>query len=99
MTWGTHCPQCGREDCGWAAGNYCEGNTRRPPEGYRLRPGLPDFGIPGFFFYVEKRKRGWFREQWHEIEGCRANTPDKAMALLNEQMTFRLGYVGTTGHD
>lgn len=93
MTWGSHCPQCGREDCGWSAGDYCEGNTIRPPSGYRLRPAMRDFGYPGFFFYVEKQTRGWFRNRWREVEGCRSDTPTKAMELLREQMTFRVGAV------
>ena len=56
-----------------------------------MRPAWLDFGVPGFFFYIEKRKRNWFFERWREVEGCRANTPDKAIALLNKQLTFRLG--------
>lgn len=28
MTWGSHCPQCGREDCGWVVGEICEGNLQ-----------------------------------------------------------------------
>lgn len=25
MTWGSHCPNCGKDDCGWADGPMCEG--------------------------------------------------------------------------
>lgn len=25
MTWGSHCSNCGREDCGWAHGEWCRG--------------------------------------------------------------------------
>lgn len=28
MTWGTHCSQCGREDCSWTCGDACEGRLR-----------------------------------------------------------------------
>jgi hypothetical protein len=39
MTWGTDCSMCGREDCAWVAGKYCEGNSARAPEGFRVRFG------------------------------------------------------------
>lgn len=88
MTWGTHCPQCGREDCGWIAGDYCEGNTPRPPDGYRIRPAELDFVYGDFFFYIERLKRGWFFKRWVEVEGCRADNPDTALALLLQQLSL-----------
>ncbi len=27
MTWGIHCPQCGREDCKWVEGELCDGTV------------------------------------------------------------------------
>lgn len=29
MTWGSGCPQCGRDDCTWTLGKDCEGQHRR----------------------------------------------------------------------
>jgi hypothetical protein len=52
---------------------------------------MRDFGYTGFFFYVQKKTVGWFHDHWREVEGCRADTPEAAMALLAEQMTFRIG--------
>lgn len=28
MTWGSDCHQCGREDCSWVYGDYCEGRIK-----------------------------------------------------------------------
>ncbi len=25
MTWGSGCPQCGKDKCGWTRGQFCEG--------------------------------------------------------------------------
>ena len=29
MTWGSHCSNCGREDCGWAHGKWCQGAVEK----------------------------------------------------------------------
>lgn len=29
MTWGSHCPRCGLESCGWIANGTCEGLSSR----------------------------------------------------------------------
>ena len=31
MTWGSHCPMCGREDCSWTDGTTCEGRSGQSP--------------------------------------------------------------------
>lgn len=82
MTWGSHCTVCGRGDCGWAVGNICEGSSPKPPEGYRVRPQRFDFGIIGYFYYIEAKRQGWFRTYWEEVEGTRAPTPAEAIELL-----------------
>ncbi len=40
MTWGTHCPQCGREDCQWVAGTLCDGMQRAEKERAMERLGM-----------------------------------------------------------
>jgi hypothetical protein len=86
MGYGDACSQCGRKECSWVCGPFCEGNTPRPPEGHRIRFGHYDFGIPGFFFYVEKYRKGWFWGRWEEVEGCRRDTPIAALNALKDQL-------------
>jgi hypothetical protein len=72
---------CGREDCSWSCGKWCEGNSPKPPTGYRVRYGEADFGA-GFYFYIEQRVRRWFRWRWEEAidPWTRASTPAEAIA-------------------
>lgn len=46
MTWGSHCPLCGLNDCKWVASGTCEGANRerafpapliRPPRTHKIR--------------------------------------------------------------
>lgn len=54
MTWGTHCHQCGREDCGWSCGDACQRKWEGlKTENVRLRGALealrePIHGTHGF---------------------------------------------------
>lgn len=74
------CSICGRNDCGWAAGPFCEGSSPPAPEGYRIRVAMQNFG--GFFFYAEQKNRKWFQNHWEQITGVLGYTPDEVLASL-----------------
>lgn len=38
MTWGSHCSNCGKDDCLWADGIVCEGRVRDQRPGLQLTP-------------------------------------------------------------
>lgn len=42
MTWGSSCPQCGRDKCGWAYGVVCEGSLERADACMRALAGISD---------------------------------------------------------
>lgn len=73
MTWGTHCPQCGRVECRWIAGKVCEGNLGiAMPDGFRVSVALSDNMAYGHYYYIEERKKGWFGSTyWSELEYTR----------------------------
>lgn len=74
------CPICGRYDCEWSAGPFCERTSPAAPKGYRIRAGIQNFG--GFFFYAERRKRKWFSIKWEQITGVFGYTPEETLTSL-----------------
>ena len=59
MTWGTHCPQCGREDCDWTDGHTCQGLQRARRTGWpTTAPRLRDRVAAERRSHVRRRRLG-----------------------------------------
>jgi len=83
MSQGT-CTICGKMNCEWVAGPYCDGASPPAPDGYRIRVAMQNFG--GFFFYAEQKHRKWFRNRWEQITGVMGSTPEEVLASLRSKI-------------
>lgn len=88
MTWGSHCPICGKDECRWNVGRICEGRLK-VPAGFRVSVGEPDFGLHGVYYYLERHIKGWFRWRWMEVSGSRSRTPKEAIAWATPRVVRR----------
>lgn len=79
MTWGSHCPECGRESCRWTTGYICEGRAPRPPKGMRLSVIQNEYTNEPVFYVEEQWPHFWFWTTWIECPNTRRSDPRAAI--------------------